>query len=61
MDSATCRANAVEAATFAATMTNPDVRLFWEQTARHWIEKAEAAERQERTSPGEATHAGAAE
>ena len=53
IDSATCRANAAEAAAFAATLTNPDVRLFWDQTALDWMEKARAAELQERPSPGE--------
>ena len=60
-DSATCRANAAEAAAFALTITIAEVRVFWEQTARHWSEKAEIAELQERqslTEPMRASRAG---
>jgi hypothetical protein len=44
IDPATCRTNAAEASAFAATFNSADVRLFWEQTPQHWIEKAELAE-----------------
>jgi hypothetical protein len=49
IDSDTCRANAAEAAAFAATIDNAEVRRFWEQTAEHWMEKAEIADLQART------------
>jgi hypothetical protein len=50
MDSTTCHANAAETAAFAATISDSEVKLFWEQTAQHWTEKAALAELQEQGS-----------
>jgi hypothetical protein len=57
IDWATCRANAAKAATFAASLTDVEVRLIWEQTALHWIEKAEFPHLRERPSDAKATRA----